>query len=280
MNENPMSTPNRRSDYTIQGLQPAKPINPPAAVPAAAAPAEEFDPEALLNAPPDTLTGDDEARVKASFKELDKAGESEAAPVWDPVAKKDEPVEPPGPVYCPNCSFDLRRDPSEVSLEDKQEFLRSVLANQSFTKTYKLLNGRVTIRFRARNTAIDTLIEQQLHLDLENKRFVPMNDPEWNRHYYLTRMSRLWMAASLVSYQPSSLGDLPEICTPEAIAKYGDDDKVHTHLGKAEAELFMRMPLAVFNLISTTFMRFSSTLTRLTLNAEHPNFWVETGGLI
>ena len=278
-----MADNTKRPDYTIPGL--TTPVNqPPQERPAAATGPAEFDPEAFMSRTQEKpLTDEEVKRVQDSLNEIHNTGDKAVAPSWEgPNLTKasSDVVEATKPAYCPNCHFNLSNQVEDIPITDKREFLRSVLANRSFTKTYVLLNGKVSITFRARTTAVDLLIEKQLQMDMANKRFVPAADPEWNKHYYMNRMSKLWLTASLVSYAPSSMVDLPEMCTAAAIHLYGGDDDRDTHLSKAESKLFLSMPIAVFNLISTTFMRFTGLLTRLTLAAESPNFWKETDGAI
>ncbi len=267
-----------RSDYTIPGL--SKPATPQPA-PAPTESVEEWDPEKHINRGSSSLTPEEQARLGDSLKEVQAAGEAEVAPSWNvPTEQAPEPKVVTQPLFCPNCNHNLSTPLEDIPIEDRREFLRSVLANRSFTKTYKLLNGRVSITFRARTTEVDRMIEQQLQMDLKSKRFVPAADVEWNRQYALTRISKLWLTASLVSYVPSNHGSLPEMCTEEARKAYGEDDANDTHISKAETKLFLNMPLSVFSLINASFMKFTVLMSRLTVQAESPNFWTEIDGLI
>lgn len=65
----------------------------------------------------------------------------------------EESMETMGLRFCPRCHWDLSRTSVvEVTPEDKQQFLLSIVSDRPFYKTYDLFKGKVKLRLRSLTT--------------------------------------------------------------------------------------------------------------------------------
>ena len=68
-------------------------------------------------------------------------------------------------VLCPRCLWDTSLSIVEPTEEDKKEYLRCVLGNRSFEKTYLAFGGAVAITLQERNRELAELREHQQKLN-------------------------------------------------------------------------------------------------------------------
>lgn len=61
------------------------------------------------------------------------------------------------PETCPRCGMDLSKREAPPSEEDKKEYIRAVLGDRTFKKTYAFLDGALKVTFREL-TAVETVL--------------------------------------------------------------------------------------------------------------------------
>lgn len=132
-----------------------------------------------MNAPDETIT----SAIPPAAKPLSPSslGASRGAPdgpVLGPKVDLTEPKIPETedatesedtPMVCPNCSADLRGlAEKEVSEDDKTCWLRHILGEETFTKTYSLYDGQLRLTYRNSVAQDNGAVLRQLQEDLKN----------------------------------------------------------------------------------------------------------------
>jgi hypothetical protein len=80
--------------------------------------------------------------------------------------------------FCPRCGWDMRmKFDTEVSDEDKSDFLATTLGNTRFKKSYSLLGGNFNVTFRSLLADENVEIHKQLVRDHKNEEFE--NQEDW-----------------------------------------------------------------------------------------------------
>ncbi len=82
-------------------------------------------------------------------------------PTQPPEAAQPPPPTPPKP--CTHCGMDPTTDPTEVTDDDRTEFVKAVLTGTAFAREFSLFGGAVKVRFRT--LGIDETDAMQFALD-------------------------------------------------------------------------------------------------------------------
>lgn len=78
-------------------------------------------------------------------------------------------IVPKGPVICPHCGWDTNnKELTEVTDEDKMDFVQSILGGIRFKKVYSVFGGMLTVTFRSLTTAESDMAYKQLIVDAQN----------------------------------------------------------------------------------------------------------------
>jgi hypothetical protein len=209
-----------------------------------------------------------------------------STPPPPPVAPKPEPSIPLPPQLqastspipqlsdCPHCGWDLtRKEGVEATDEDKVAFVQAVLARERFTKSYRLLGGRVLVAFRSLTTQEGDLALTQSAYDAETPavRDVPQ----------LVRvLTDYRMCLSLARIEAGlDRQDLPEWLEPNAV-DYDPITPRATVLKQVVPYVFDKVlrsePLRIA--CAQTFYDFQRLVELLERRAADPNFWPAVGG--
>lgn len=164
------------------------------------------------------------------------------------VEVKDEPQPEPEPEV-------------KVSDEDVHEYLRCVLGGKGYNKTYKIMNGQVSVEFRSR-TAEESFI---LSTILRNLR-VQMG----MANYDIINNAFLGYQLLYTTTQVRLADKVIEVAKPES--KDFDDIQEATH------KLLALIPLVVYKGILRELVSFEQLTAALDKKVNDPNFWGQTGG--
>lgn len=193
--------------------------------------------------------------------------------------EEDKPVEtkPEDLKVCPACGVVLG-DLTELHPTDdeKQRWLRHILGEPCFTRTFNMYDNNVSVTFRTRSTAENDLIYKQLMLEVDNGELTlsaGMASPA-----YFNRMSRLMFLCSLMELEvrtsPPRRSMYPAI-TEENYPVIDPQDK-RTLLQRAYDKI---MPNITEGLLAGMMMehsRFEATVATLIRHSNDTDFWRPT----
>lgn len=207
-----------------------------------------------------------------------------APPADEPPAGKqeDKPADAT-PHECPNCQWVLGKDPVEVTDEDKAEWVRALLGDRPFTKTYRMLGDQYEVTFRTRSMAIEEAISAMLTNEVNANAFPNASLNAASAAYGL-RMFKLQMAASFVR-ATNSPGPHPEIDSDEGIRVYAGFSggsvgplSLDQRVDKAHQTLFRGWRDPVYAAVYWKFRQFELLCSRLTEATSNSDFQWETAG--
>lgn len=126
----------------------------------------------------------------------EKAAQTDEAPT--PESTDDKPAEPPvdpditPPMaifpFCPRCGWDMaQKYDVEVTENDKEDFLITVLGGGRFKRDYELMGGKMILRFRSMLADENFLVQRQLLLD-QNENGI-LSEAEWFVKLFEYRMA-------------------------------------------------------------------------------------------
>lgn len=197
---------------------------------------------------------------------------------------KQEPTDQPSTETsknCPACGVTLN-DPYELkpTEEEKDMWLRHILGEPRFIRTFTLFSGKVAVSFRSRTSTENDVIYNQLTNEVKDgliTEFGGIMSPA-----YYARMNRLMMMYSLKSVElrdksEPRITDYPEI-TDKAYPKTDDKDE-RPLVVRAEAKLFGNSMFSegLLSAISTAHRRFESLIAVLIRHSDDPDFWNPAG---
>jgi hypothetical protein len=219
----------------------------------------------------DELPADKQAEIKQAMED-----------VKDTV---DKPDITPLPKTCKNCGFDPDKDPVEVTEMDKEEFVRSILAQRPFTKTFAMFGGRMKITFRIRTMQENDLIAEQCSLEINDGR-IPTTSLGLASQVYHIRLRRLQMAVSIARIEPTSPVEFPAVASEEGRKRYApqyieDEGKkklFNNCVGVAHDKIFSDWPEPVFAMAYKLYAQFEQTYVRLMEQSLNSDFWKEVVG--
>lgn len=190
-----------------------------------------------------------------------------------------QPVEQPEPKeasteadfhICPNCNWPDNIDPVEMSDEDQIQFLRSVLGNKRFTKTYELFGGRFMVTFRSRTVEEQDKIQEQMLKEINDGR-LPSGPARATMAPQLNRLRKLQLAAGFVSVTGMT-NEMPEILSETCLQFYGEDADNNV-IARAADRMFKKWQGPIYDAIFKQYNRFDELCIRLTEAMASPDFW-------
>lgn len=200
----------------------------------------------------------------------------EPAPVVNVKPEPEVPVvtEAPKSHLCVNCSWDQKQKPSDIKPEDKYEWLRAVLANKPYSKSFALFNGHLHVKFRVRSKADMELIHDQLVREANLGR-LPSSPVNLALIAYNDRLRKLGMAASMVSITGYKR-DLPQISSEEAKKIYASkEDDFHNVASAADRVIFGDWNESLYSAVFKQFLIFEDMCFKLAEASNSPDFWKE-----
>lgn len=172
--------------------------------------------------------------------------------------------------FCPRCGWDMKQKYDvEITDNDKEDFLATLLGGSRFKRAYEIAGGRMKIVFRSMLADENFMVQRQLLLDQNNNEI--FSEAEW-----FLRLAEYRMACSLESiadasgkliYANPELQDIkftpPEdkpTQTPLVVARQTVNSKALAH------EVTRR-------LIATQLRQFQRLVEALEAMALEPSFW-------
>jgi hypothetical protein len=171
-------------------------------------------------------------------------------------------VEEPEPKF----KFDLEippaaeEKPDPLTLptdEDKQAFVRALLASKSFEKKYTLF-GKLDACFVDRTTEQSEVLFQQIEIDSANAVIKTDNDGQW----------QVWVERYQLA---STLRDLRQ--TGTGTQSFPPTDKLHERVKE-----LMKMPKPIYQGLMQTSRYFETLVSSMTERAIDADFWKAAGG--
>ena len=174
---------------------------------------------------------------------------------------------------CPHCGWDLKKhDPTEVSDEDKYDFVQSVLGNIRFKKRYELLGGKYVVVFRALTSKESDMAFRQIVIDGQRDL---KNMAAGGQDFYWRNLQAYRMTMSLESITSESYGtmEIPTLDSADLKGMEGKDvqSKMPAFL-EYVLDTFLPMD-SVRAIVGHAYFEFQSVCDKLQVMAESPNFW-------
>lgn len=189
------------------------------------------------------------------------------------VEKEPEAELPPlngASVICPHCGWDTRKeDLTEVTKEDKINFVQTVLGGLRFKKTYELFGGKLRVTFRTLTTAESDMAYKQIITDSQKDiRNYSIGDTSF---YWKTLMAyRAVMAIEKVE-SDYNVVEVPPIAEIDVDPPEGANTKVFAVFDSLVEQIMPNE--AMRNAIAHTYTEFNSLCEKLQSMAESKDFW-------
>lgn len=149
----------------------------------------------------------------------------------------------------------------KVSDEDAHEYLRCILGGKGFNKTYKLMNGQVSVEFRSRTAEesfILSTILRNLRVQMGMANYDIINNA-FLGYQLLYTATQVRLADKVIEVEKPTSKDFDEIQTL-------------TH------KLLSLIPLVIYKGILRELVAFEQLTAALDTKVNDPNFWEQTGG--
>ena len=178
---------------------------------------------------------------------------------------------------CPHCGWDLKKsDLTEVSEEDKYDFVQSILGAIRFKKAYDMFNGQWKVTFRALTSKESDLAFRQIVIDGQtdfNGRALGGTD------FYWRNLQAYRMAMSLESIHSETYGTLEIPMLADAqIEDFTGKDLQSKLVPFLNHVLDTYLPLeSTRAVIGHAYYEFQALCDKLQVMAEQPNFWKAIG---
>lgn len=146
----------------------------------------------------------------------------------------------------------------KVTDKEKEEFFKAMLADKPFTQTIKLLDGKLSAKFKTLTITEQGDIHRQIALDQDLG--IAKNDNQ-----YFTKISQYRLGLSLLELNGVAFGT---DVTPETIPA---NDKT-TYVAE-RAKLFDSWQVPKLAGVLGAFREFDNKVLHMTNMMEDPNFW-------
>jgi hypothetical protein len=180
-----------------------------------------------------------------------------------------------GPSLCPHCGWDTTKtELTEVSDDDKMDFVQSILGGIRFKKSYAVFGGKITIVFRSLTTAESDMAYKQLIVDAQNDlQSKILSDTSF---YWRTLMAYRAMMSIERIESTDNVIEVPPITEIEVDAS--EYPKPNTKLFALFDNLIEQlMPTEVMrNTVTHLYTEFNSLCEKLQAMAESKDFWQAT----
>jgi hypothetical protein len=200
----------------------------------------------------------------------------ETVPAPEAAAAPEEPLVPPvadlPAVFCPRCSWDMRRQfDVEITDTDKEAFVAITLGGERFKKSYELLGGKYVVKFRSLLAEENTIIHHQLLIDQKDGQF--LSDTEWFMRMFEYRLA---LSVESVVVSDKLRAQVPELSAVANIElPNSTDDKTKTAMVRMReyvvADVFSSE--VTRRLVGAQFREFQRLCEALEAMALEPSFW-------
>lgn len=208
---------------------------------------------------------DKEEIVKANEQPTDQtSGEYVAQENNDPIEK----VKQEKPKRCPNCNWDISKNPSDVEDADKYAWLNCVLSGQPFVKEYKLAGGKLSLRYTTRTKKAVDAINSAL-LKEEKDGSIPSDNSRVYLLAHTNRQKQLNLTASFVGLNDK---EYPGLFTEEGQALYGGDNVID-RLNNAHEVKFGDMDEMLYSAVLKHLLIFDDMCFKLVEAVNSPDFY-------
>ena len=226
-------------------------------------------PELVEEIPPPTSVGNTEVRMNGELSSADlaqfgaAAGPAEPEPEPEPEKEEvDEDITGLELHQCPKCGWNLDNSPEpEVTDEDKNEFIRSILGERRFCKEYEFFDGRVKVNLRSPLRGETAGILVILQEDVAEHTI--QTPEEWQ-----LRNRELSLSTALVSVKVED-----KLHTFEEIAVGLNSEKLRAALQEAAGRR-AAWPESITSMVIYAQAQFESTHTTLLARTYDSDFWV------
>jgi hypothetical protein len=214
---------------------------------------------------PAVTASDDAEFIKAQI--FGKPVAPAPEPQEDTQSQAETGLDKPAVAFCPRCFWDLRKDfPVEPTKQDIQEFVLAILANQCFSKTYTLFDGRVAMRLQALSAKASAMVRNQLAVDTKKMRILEAGD-------YLATMTDYRMMFMLrelhIGGNPPIEQVFPEITTLSS--RDADETPLRGYVEVFYSDLLVSESL--IRVARQTAFEFGALCEKLESMAVDPSFW-------
>jgi hypothetical protein len=172
---------------------------------------------------------------------------------------------------CPHCGQDYTRAASEISEEDKEAWIRHVLGEEYFTKTFEVFGGRMKVTFRSRKDY------ENRDISLELSKYVQDLKSIINSQSIHAEVSKYNLAISLqeiVTYDKEGVPDtrvFPPIPKEEFFRAW---EKEGSSVSKRlYEERIADLGPGQIAALSTSMLRFDQLQLDLARHSNDPDFW-------
>jgi hypothetical protein len=207
----------------------------------------------------------------------DKKQNAQMPPAPKLSIEPDKQPEEVSEVKCPNCGWEVDHSIGEPTKDDKRNWLKAILSNKPFEKTYELFNGQLSVRFRSRTVQDQQLIHEQLINETANGS-IPDKPPHLALASHGLRMRQLSLAASYVQ-NSSMTKPLPMVGSEEAKKMYATYiNEKNNVVAAAYLAIFSDWSEPLFNSVMKLMVDFDTLCFRLMDASVASDFWKETAG--
>jgi len=169
---------------------------------------------------------------------------------------------------CPHCGWDSTRpDETEPTVDEKRDFLQTVLGGVRFFKTFTLLGGAVKVTFRTLMSTESDMALQQIAFDARQGRIA--TQAEWLQKVTDYRMA---MALDSISLRGTGLQKLPPIAENEFDEIDPSKETKAPQQAKAMYEHYLTSE-SIRRTVGACFHRFQRLCEKLEARMEDPDFW-------
>lgn len=166
--------------------------------------------------------------------------------------------------HCPQCHFDLSKDPEEISQHMKLSFVSSVLGEGRFRQEYKMFGGRMVVILRGLLPSELDLAQHQLAQDIQLKRVLTNAEYKYMFENYKLAMAieKLIRDGAQQIFKP--VAELPYDSKRFVTALPQLTDWFNNHVYKTDS---------VRRTIGQKWLTFGKIQDRLEARATDPDFW-------
>jgi hypothetical protein len=176
---------------------------------------------------------------------------------------------------CPHCGWNLRKeDRVEAELEDRRNFVQSILGNFRFKKKFSLFNNEYRVTFRALTSKECDMAFRQIVLDSQ---YDYKNNVAASTDFYWRNLQAYRLAMSLQCIDSDSYGsiDIPSLDEADIPGVSNDPLQIQSKMPPyLTYVLDSFLPLeSTRAVIAHAYFEFQQICDKLQVMAESPNFW-------
>lgn len=176
---------------------------------------------------------------------------------------------------CPHCGWNLRKeDHAEADMEDRRNFVQSILGNFRFKKKFNLFNNEYRVTFRALTSKECDMAFRQIVLDSQ---YDYKNNVAASTDFYWRNLQAYRLAMSLQCIDSDSYGsiDIPSLDEADISGVSNDPLQIQSKLPPyLNYVLDSFLPLeSTRAVIAHAYFEFQQICDKLQVMAESPNFW-------